>query len=586
MAIVVKNNMPAKSTLNEMNRNSSALSKTLKQASTGMRINGAQDDASGFSIAEKMRAKLRGLEQDVENVKTGRSMLGVAAGGIESIVEELRNLKEIALNAANDHNSDLDRATLQKEFRQKTANIDDIASTMNYNGKLLLDGTYRRWQLVPYQPLEPNDPATVIPMGNYTISVGGVYEIPPGYSGTITIASGVQDVKIRQQTSGQLSEVYIDGPASGSANLWIENLNIRNIDQDVPVIQFYGSGNYLSSKGSNTLQKGNEAGTPSPITNYDKAVIHVGDGLTLSGSGTLTAKNRGWGTGPVIGADEFEMSTANIAVVSGTYDLSVKTHSPNQGNGACIGSGYFGTIGNIIIYGGKIVASSSEGAGIGADWQGTGTGDILIGNKAHIISTATTGAAIGSGELGTAGNITISKQSSISAHSQQGEDIGKGLNGTIGNVRYVDDLGLEDLSDYIETELVHGRPLVIHHGTRAGEAVNFYINDMHSWSLGIDETTVITRDDATAAISAVEDALEYALEEATYIGSYTSRLEYTEENLVTANENTRSSESTIRDADMARTMLDYAKSNILSQASQSMLAQANQNLNGVLSLLQ
>ncbi|MBR4694817.1 MAG: flagellin, partial [Selenomonadaceae bacterium] len=136
------------------------------------------------------------------------------------------------------------------------------------------------------------------------------------------------------------------------------------------------------------------------------------------------------------------------------------------------------------------------------------------------------------------------------------------------------------------TELVHGRPLVIHHGTEAGEAVNFYINDMHTWSLGIDEVRVITRDDATAAIAAIEDALEYALEEATYVGSYSSRLGLTEENLVTANENTQSGESTIRDADMAKTMLEYTKNSILSQASQSMLAQANQNLSGVLSLLQ
>ena len=116
--------------------------------------------------------------------------------------------------------------------------------------------------------------------------------------------------------------------------------------------------------------------------------------------------------------------------------------------------------------------------------------------------------------------------------------------------------------------------------------MNFYINDMHTWSLGIDEVRVITRDDATAAIAAIEDALEYALEEATYVGSYSSRLGLTEENLVTANENTQSGESTIRDADMARTMLEYTKNSILSQASQSMLAQANQNLSGVLSLLQ
>lgn len=65
-----------------------------------------------------------------------------------------------------------------------------------------------------------------------------------------------------------------------------------------------------------------------------------------------------------------------------------------------------------------------------------------------------------------------------------------------------------------------------------------------------------------------------------------SRLSYTSSNLTTASENVQSSESTIRDADMAKEMTEYTKTNVLAQAAQSMLAQANQNVSGVLSLLQ
>ena len=67
-------------------------------------------------------------------------MLRVAEGGVQSIIDELRTLKELALNAANDHNTDLDRATIQKEFDQRRANIDNIAVETNYNGKRLLVG--------------------------------------------------------------------------------------------------------------------------------------------------------------------------------------------------------------------------------------------------------------------------------------------------------------------------------------------------------------------------------------------------------------------------------------------------------------
>ncbi len=585
MAMTIMNNTSAMLTLGQLNKNISKVGKDLKKISSGMKLNSAGDDASSYAISERMRVRIRGLNQDEQNVKNGKSMLRVGAGGIDNIVEELRNLKELALNSANDHNTDLDRATLQKEFDQRTANINDIASTTNYNGKYLLDGTYSRYRKIAYQPTEPTGPATVIPYGNYTVGADGVYEIPPGYTGTITIASGLQDVKLRQQTSAQLSEVYIQGPSTGNANLWIENLNIRNVNQDEPVIQFYGTGNFLSNHGTNYIQKGNEIGTPSLITNYNSAAIHVGGGLTLAGNGQLNVNIRGQQTCNAIGTNEGETSTANIAVVGGTYNISIKSHSDIY-NGTCIGASLAGTIGNIVIYGGTINAESNQGACIGSDRSGANTDNILIGNNANINASAGTGAGIGSGRESSAGNITISKQSFISASSQQGENIGKGFNGTVGDINYVDDLGLDDLEDYVKTKIVQGIPLVIQHGTKANEAINVYINDMHTDSLGIEEARVIPRENAVNAIGLIDDAINYALDEATYLGSYISRLDFTEANIVTANEAAQASESVIRDADMAKEMTAYTKSNVLAQASQSMLAQANQTSASVLSLLQ
>lgn len=102
----------------------------------------------------------------------------------------------------------------------------------------------------------------------------------------------------------------------------------------------------------------------------------------------------------------------------------------------------------------------------------------------------------------------------------------------------------------------------------------------------VDDADITNQKNANLAIRIVDGALEYALSESTYIGAYISRLEYTETNITTANENVQKSESTIRDADMAKEMMSYTKNNVLAQASQSMLAQANQNASSVLSLLQ
>ncbi len=181
-----------------------------------------------------------------------------------------------------------------------------------------------------------------------------------------------------------------------------------------------------------------------------------------------------------------------------------------------------------------------------------------------------------------------------------------------------------------------GNPLVIHSGTQANQHTNYFINDMQTraltvgqifkatadyqksartlihtsdierynslsgdpdkqkeWldtlkaaeNMSIDDISVTTVKDANIAIRVLDGALEYALDNATTLGAYLNRLETTETNVTTTEENTIASESTIRDADMAKEMTEYTKSNILMQASQAMLAQTNQNTAGILELL-
>ena len=97
---------------------------------------------------------------------------------------------------------------------------------------------------------------------------------------------------------------------------------------------------------------------------------------------------------------------------------------------------------------------------------------------------------------------------------------------------------------------------------------------------------VTTRDNANVAINVLDTAITKVLAEQTKIGSVESRLDYTSTNLTTASENVSAAESTIRDANMAKEMTEFTKNNILMQASQAMLAQANQSTQNVLSLLQ
>jgi flagellin-like hook-associated protein FlgL len=138
--MVVKNNMSAISTLNTLNKNQSALAKSLAQVSSGMKINSAKDDASGYAISERMRVMIRSLDQANENTQNASNMMKVAEDAVGKTVDILDTLKKKALQAATDTKTDEDRATIQKEINQLVDQIDDNA-LITYNGKYLLDGS-------------------------------------------------------------------------------------------------------------------------------------------------------------------------------------------------------------------------------------------------------------------------------------------------------------------------------------------------------------------------------------------------------------------------------------------------------------
>ena len=112
----VYNNLTAMSALHENNRNEKSLAKMLKRAASGMKINSAGDDASGYAISEKMRVKLRALEQNDCNVKNGASMLRTASGAVQEQTNLLKTIKQKVIDASNDTNTDQDREVIQKEI--------------------------------------------------------------------------------------------------------------------------------------------------------------------------------------------------------------------------------------------------------------------------------------------------------------------------------------------------------------------------------------------------------------------------------------------------------------------------------------
>ncbi|MDO5402263.1 MAG: flagellin [Eubacteriales bacterium] len=124
-------------------------------------------------------------------------------------------------------------------------------------------------------------------------------------------------------------------------------------------------------------------------------------------------------------------------------------------------------------------------------------------------------------------------------------------------------------------------------GALSGQVINISISSMKASAIGIKSADVAVSTNAAAgkAMSTIQAAIETVSKQRSKLGALQNRLEHTINNLDTTSENTQAAESRIRDTDMAEEMVAYSKNNILSQAGQSMLAQANQANQGVLSLL-
>ena len=142
MPQVVNSNISSLNAQRNLNASQSSLATSLQRLSSGLRINSAKDDAAGLAISERMSAQVRGLNQAARNANDGISLAQTAEGSLVSVTDNLQRIRELAVQAANASNSSSDRVALNNEATQLIAEIDRVATTTQFNGVSLLDGTF------------------------------------------------------------------------------------------------------------------------------------------------------------------------------------------------------------------------------------------------------------------------------------------------------------------------------------------------------------------------------------------------------------------------------------------------------------
>lgn len=589
MSMVIKNNKEAINALNTLNQNADALSKSLQKVSTGMKINGAADDASGYAISERMRVQLRSLEADIANTQNATSLLKTAEGAVSSTVDILKTFKEKAINAANDTNTDNDRATIQKELNQYMSQIEDNAA-VTFNGKSLLDGTQGRgivadpWDtmasFMSYLDNADTDTAQEALDGAIKYVSGGMFD-----NEKALISSFINDI-----TNSGLAAcgIILDNADTGAiTGKDAQNEVVKTAESVVPEKHYPYGGN---PTGGTSRIRGLTVNWPDSVnSDVERAILGALDNPWLQNCIDLIDESYAlnfWEKGTSVRTMDVKLANegknGTLAYVTSRISGGVTT-----GLSMTINMDYYSSL-DVNDWNGK----ASGGAGYLDRTIAHEMVHALM--SANIKNFSNLPKYIKEGAAEVVHGIDDFRRSTIASLASDPEALKNVLQDSAsasGDQAYA--AGYMILR-YLAKQSADGEPekhLVFQTGTKANQSMRVGLADMRCKALGLEKSdgtmvSVTTQELANSAITVIDRAIGRALKQQTLIGAMESRLEFTAANLTTAHENVTSSESVIRDADMAKEMTGYTKNNVLMQAAQSMLAQANQSSSSVLSLLQ
>ena len=645
--MVVQHNIPAMNANRYFGINNSGLSKSLEKLSSGYAINRAGDNAAGLAVSEKMRSQIAGLTQGVKNAQDGISMVQTYEGALTETDSILQRMKTLADQAANGtYQDDVDRDAIQLEFNQLNDELDQIADT-DFNGVVVLnggqmsDGTkaingkfdyangtrnakqlgYADIKSVDQQILNDVDATKgktkadtawndlfAADRSNVSAADDGPesFEVTLKYDETsntwsVTKAtngakmSELQDANsvtttdnggfiLKTKTSGiQLADVVVNKDSLVNGDTI--TLKIKN-----PTTQTSTPSNAGASIAD--MSAFTEAGS---TVELDTAAAAPGwDGATADAGATSGAISKN-DVNLAVDVNKSLKMTEDLnklfelldnATVTTTYrnntatakgDMKIEFADPNYSAMINSADGTM-TVGNTVF---KFTANA-DGYSITTSVGGTDTAvaKISMAEQAKVANSST-------------GTVVYNLDFATNKYdSTEGPSI-----------EVVEDkskVSVSNSNNYASAPLTYTDHVVLQAGARTKDSVDFTFNyttggigdlksNMNCSSradgLGTANLDLTTQKSANYAIDRIDNAInKVSMVRATF-GAVQNRLEHKIDNMNVTKENMTSAESRIRDTNMAEEMTNFTKNQILSQASQAMLAQANQLPQGVLQLL-
>jgi flagellin len=375
MSLTINTNIASLNAQRNLSTSQTSLATSLQRLSSGLRINSAKDDAAGLAITNRFTTQINGLNQAVVNANDAISESQTAESALSTLTDNLQRIRQLAVEAANGTNSSSDRAALDAEVQQRSAEITRIASQTTFNGLRVLDGT----------------------AGPATFQVGANV----GDTISVNYSQGVR--------ADQIGQVATQTGAAVTANA-LGGANTLTLQVGTGTAVNIGA----SSAGASAGQTAGSA--------YSKvqAINAAGvSGLTASASTTATEANAFVNVAAATNAAAtYNLSINGVAIFAGVGNVAANT-TLTAGNVATQVNLYSSQTGvTAAVNGGKLTFTASDGRDVAITQTVT-----LNGGAGTGIDTGISGGVAGAGHT-TTGLITLSASSNITVGGAGAADIG------------------------------------------------------------------------------------------------------------------------------------------------------------------
>lgn len=600
--MIIMHNLSALNANNLLRKNAKAGSSSMENLSSGLRINKASDDAAGLSISEKMRGQIRGLDQASRNIQDGASLLQTAEGGLQEINDILQRQRELIIQGLNDTNTDNDRQQIEAEIQQLTQEIDSLSRRTEFNSINLLardDYTILADRSSSNTAYTISDPS---PTTRVTNSI--VYK-PQGTSAETRHVISSSDTSVTTNTYSNTNNISPIASPDGRAgyneynidiqtttktdtnNTVYETLTASNDPQYATPAYWFSAGMNKTSFGPKDL--GDVYGSMLENIEFNGSLRPI-EYTSRSGSGSDPAWDHMWFPGTNLSIMRYRTVLADNSM---EIKYVINNMDPTDANikldniiAPPINSVITDAGGNPLATGNTIInpPSGSSFNLTGSDANAGLKFDDLLGFLAPSELTINNPAA-GQPQINFDWQLTIPSGTSVTLGFNYGPfslnlDVFE-LTHELVETKHIETTVKTDIKDidYVPPSLD------IQAGANHNQTIIIPLFNVTSQGLGIANMGILPPGIPDKTLAQIDKAIGKVINYRGMYGALQNRMEHTLNNVKNSAENLASAESRIRDADIAKEMMNFTKTNILTQAAQAMLAQANQNPQAVLQLL-